>query len=344
MRKDDCPVATRSSKRKNVSQLDTTTSSFSCSSGASNKRLKIFQDHHVAVSYSFEENRRQEFIHKAASLNFMVHPRPNLHSSDENTPFIEINKKTKRFSSSAKWSMLTKAIELGSANMKKPDRDVLFKAIIKTQSYYEGLLAPALSVGRFTRIWNKYKINSTSNPDALSSTINADIKPRKKRQSYIDVILMKFPTLLHELYRYATSVLGASCKISSLIHVMNWKSAVLHPTCPIRSNLRLTKHHFWNFFKRFDGKVVCVITKPRLTEDQKKQRIGFANKWLKKVLSNLSTETIDENIHCCFLDEKWFYTTSWRKKMKDIPKQILKLLRKQELICPDWGIVVFHAK
>lgn len=106
---------------------------------------------------------------------------------------------------------------------------------------YEGLLAPALSVPRFTRIWNKYKINSSSQPDILSSTIMNGNK-RKKRKTYVDVILKMFPTLLHELYRYATSVLGASAKTSSLIHIMNRKSAVTYPNCPIRSNQKLTKH------------------------------------------------------------------------------------------------------
>ena len=121
----------------------------------SNKRIKLSKEHHVSVSLSNKENRRLTYINKAATLNFMICPRPNINSSNENPSFIEIDQKTKRLSVSAKWSMLTEAIELGSSNIKKPERDVLFKAIIKTQSYYEGLLAPALSIARFTRIWNK---------------------------------------------------------------------------------------------------------------------------------------------------------------------------------------------
>ena len=73
---------------------------------------------------------------------------------------------------------------------------------------------------------------------------NLGWKKEEKRQSYTGAILKMFPTLLHELYRYATSVLGASCKTSSLIHIMNRKPAVLYPNSPIRSNLKLTKHHF----------------------------------------------------------------------------------------------------
>lgn len=99
----------------------------------SNKRIKLSKEHHVSVSLSNKENRRLTYINKAATLNFMICPRPNINSSNENPSFIEIDQKTKRLSVSAKWSMLTEAIELGSSNIKKPERDVLFKAIIKTQ-------------------------------------------------------------------------------------------------------------------------------------------------------------------------------------------------------------------
>ena len=37
---------------------------------------------------------------------------------------------------------------------------------------------------------------------------------------------------------------------------MNHEAAVTYPECPIRSNLKMTTHHFWVFFKKFNGKLL----------------------------------------------------------------------------------------
>ena len=61
------------------------------------------------------------------------------------------------------------------------------------------------------------------------------------------------------------------------------------------------------------GKLKRPITKPRLTTEQVKERLAFSNKWIDKIQQ-------DKDLHICFLDEKWFYTTSRRKKMKILPQ------------------------
>ena len=53
-------------------------------------------------------------------------------------------------------------------------------------------------------------------------------------------------------------------------------------------------------------------TKPRLTKEQIKNCPVFSLKWLNNVHSG-------ETFYYCFLDEKWFYTTSLRKKEKHFP-------------------------
>ena len=60
------------------------------------------------------------------------------------------------------------------------------------------------------------------------------------------------------------------------------------------------------------GKLKRQQTKPRLTDEQIKQQFKFAQKWLAKLNSG-------EEFYYCFLDEKWFYTTSCRKKEKHLP-------------------------
>ena len=210
------------------------------------------------------------------------------------------------------------ALQLGAANIKKKERDVLYHAIIKTQSYYNGLKAPGLSVARFTRYWCKFKNNSFTRPQDLSDTFESH--EQKKREAYVDVILRLYPKLLYELFRYAVSVIGSSSRTNSIVNIMNKKTAVTYPECPIRSDLKLTPHHFWVFFNKFNGKLLCPTTKPRLTDEQKYERIIWAKKWLSKVLDPLPNKKYKDDVHYCFLNEKWFYTTSQRKKMKILPK------------------------
>ena len=94
---------------------------------------------------------------------------------------------------------------------------------------------------------------------------------------------------------------------------MNHISYVLYKNCPIRANLRLNKYHFWQFFQKFDGCLVRPITKPRLTNEQKKERVS----WEKSMKETM--ETFGDDFFVCFLDEKWFYTTSRRRKLKILP-------------------------
>ena len=58
------------------------------------------------------------------------------------------------------------------------------------------------------------------------------------------------------------------------------------------------------------GKLKRPVTKPQLTTDQIKERLQWSKKWLDKFSSK-------DPVYYCFLDKKWFYTTS-RRKNEDI--------------------------
>ena len=55
---------------------------------------------------------------------------------------------------------------------------------------------------------------------------------------------------------------------------------------------------------------------PRLSEDQKDQRI----QWAQEMKNLISYRKDDDNYHYRFADEKWFYTTSARKRLKILPQ------------------------
>ena len=65
------------------------------------------------------------------------------------------------------------------------------------------------------------------------------------------------------------------------------------------------------------GRLKRPITKPRLTTQQIKERLLFCEKWIHKIKNR-------EVLYFCFLDEKWFYTTSRRKKLKILPQAEFK--------------------
>ena len=139
-------------------------------------------------------------------------------------------------------------------------------------------------------------------------------KKGKNRTTYVKMLDEKYPKFWHEVYRSATASLGITENTECICKVMNQNAKEKYPECPIRGQLHFTPYHFWKWFYKHGGKVLCSVTKPRLTPEHIKNRYLFGKKWVQKLK--------DEHgkIYYCFLDEKWFYTSSRRKKLKILPK------------------------
>jgi len=69
----------------------------------------------------------------------------------------------------------------------------------------------------------------------------------------------------------------------------------------------------WRWFVQNKGRETAATTKPYLTTDQKKAR----KEWCMRIKSLIAEH--GNNFYCCFLDEKWFYTVSRRRKVKFLP-------------------------
>ena len=67
------------------------------------------------------------------------------------------------------------------------------------------------------------------------------------------------------------------------------------------------------WFKQQGNKEKSPKEKPFLTEDQKKAQ----KKWCEGKKARLAEA--GKEFYACFLDEKWFYITSRRKKLKILP-------------------------
>ena len=129
------------------------------------------------------------------------------------------------------------------------------------------------------------------------------------RYTYVDSIENAFPGYLHELWRYAQKVHGVLATFTDLANCMNEKSA-----CPgeTRATLSLSRKTLSRWFKNNGGKEKRAIEKPLLTTTHKEQRKDWATQHF-DIIS-------DETKPVVYLDEKWFYTTSRRKRMKILPK------------------------
>ena len=215
------------------------------------------------------------------------------------------------------WSILAICASMGVKNMSVGNKYETIEAIIKMQSYLGGYSKPQITTKWFLRkYYFPFESSVLNSPIKLLSLFSPVPQPSNKQENYIDYIQSKFPGYLHSLYRYATRVLGNMANARSIINLMNERSSALHPSCPIRSDLRMTKHHFWRFFYQFGGKLLNHTTKPRLTLQHMTTRIHWARTW-RILLSKASLSNFP--VYYCFLDEKCFFTVSRRKKSKFSP-------------------------
>ena len=180
--------------------------------------------------------------------------------------------------------------------------DIHIKEGVKTydDQFYRVLLLTAYDLG--------YKqLDPSVAPSVLQNNRG------KNRITYVDKLMKAFPEFLHECYRHVTKKHGLAETTKELCRAMNDYAKDKYSECPTRGSLNMTKHHFWKFFYMNGGKLKKPVTKPRLTKEHVQKRLVFANKWISKLGHN-------DKPYVAYLDEKWFYTSSRRKKLKLLPR------------------------
>ena len=127
--------------------------------------------------------------------------------------------------------------------------------------------------------------------------------------AYVNSIEKKEPGYLHELFRHVQGLHGSLASFHELAMAINAQSAVPGEGRP---TLSLSRHQVMNWFKANGGKEKSAIEKPLLTDEHKRLRITWARKYY-KLFCNRSAPV-------AFLDEKWFYTTNRRRRLKLLPQ------------------------
>jgi len=125
----------------------------------------------------------------------------------------------------------------------------------------------------------------------------------------LEAIDENHPGYIRELYRYAERTIGPLATWRELADTVNFKSAVPGEERP---TLSVSRRQLAAWFAANNGKEVSAIEKPLLTSEHRQQRVEWARRWFDTLRDPLAP--------VAFLDEKWFYTTNRRRKLKVLPK------------------------
>ena len=128
-------------------------------------------------------------------------------------------------------------------------------------------------------------------------------------QGLADKIEEDHPGYLHELYRYATSTIGLKATFDELTQTMNEKS---HSPNESRPELTLHPKQVYRWWRKNNGSEKSPFEQPRLTTKHMADRVSWIETW--------GDSFLDILFPVCYLDEKWFYTTTRRKKLKHLPR------------------------
>jgi hypothetical protein len=214
-----------------------------------------------------------------------------------------------RVRESTKWAILSSILETDYNSVSLRQKQKYVNCIAAYHSYMGGYNRVVGEFGTFRSWYRDYK-------DAKKRGKLEDVFKKKDYISnppYMEKLEYTFPGFIHECYRYSTSVLGPDAKLDTLLHCMQEYAKAKYPNCNIRRNLTLTKYHFRQFFHFFHGKFKSHVTKPRLTDVHIDARLHWALKWKEWL------RLPKHHRHCVWLDEKWFYISTRRRKIRHLP-------------------------
>lgn len=140
--------------------------------------------------------------------------------------------------------------------------------------------------------------------------------------TYLEKIEEAHPGYVLELYRAAIRADGADSSWTEIASQMEALSA-----SDERGAIRVRSGQIRRWFVKFKGKYKSNVTRPILTEEHREKRLEFATRLLRFLEEHIVWERNGRQgeppppFYCAFLDEKWFYTTSRRRKNKVLPLQ-----------------------
>ena len=278
----------------------------------------------------------------AQSLDFSAEPR--MKRGEEVVIRIH-NQKEPNERSRSLMLILYKEVVSRHPNLSKFQREKLLEDIASIVMYDQGY-KEAKHFKQLIKTWNARLVEyfRTGVQTAPLHTRNSG------RRAYTDEMETKYPGYIHKVYRAAEKLVGTQVSFKKLAEVINRLSR--GEEFNDKPDLNLTKKQLWRHFKQFRGTMKSPLEKPFKTDKQKAETL----EWCRKVKT--LKRSLRNKFHICFIDEKWFYTQSRRKKTKHLPRhetedpnEVQEFVRTTVsrrhpikvnglLTCPRWLIVV----
>ena len=237
------------------------------------------------------------------TLDFAAKPR--VHRSGEGK--VNIHKKVQPCENHQMLVIFT-AIKWGCKNHRftLKERNLIKDAACRTIAYDYGYQKP---FGR-QRIekWVEQidKVIKYGPSPSSTPTANPLASKHKGSVAYLETIKMSNPGYVRRLFRYAQKIRGTLASYAELADAMNSKSAVELP--PISASRKQVN----KWFTKEGGKEFAPTTKPLDTAEHIKKRMIWVRKYF-ELLTN-------KNSPIAYLNEKWFYTTNRRRRIKKLPR------------------------
>ena len=112
--------------------------------------------------------------------------------------FVPLLSKKKRTSQCMKWSLITIACDLGATEMTPRQREKLFWAVTRTQSYYYGFVKDCISLSYFRKLFVRFKKSLLKDPTRTFELYKNEESSQLYSMNYT-VMLLEFSVQLHTL-------------------------------------------------------------------------------------------------------------------------------------------------
>ena len=243
-----------------------------------------------------EEANRLDFtqrprMSRSGLENILIHKKKD---ADERTKSLTI--------------LLHNQVMMNTPNLSVKERQAVLKDAARIVQYDQGY-EETRGISRYNKTWYKRLIKYFMTGVGLAPLKNNS----KGRFSYRDKIEAEHPGYITALYRKAEERLGWQGSFKAMAVKINEISR--QPEYDDKPDLTLTAAHLRRHFRLAGGKLKSPLEKPYKTADQQRETL----QWMIEMKELRRRKQRD--FHVCYLDEKWFYTTSRRRKIKVLPRQ-----------------------
>lgn len=247
-----------------------------------------------------------------ASLDFDADPRPSRNTMSPLSSTILLHN-DKWLSGKERLLVVHVArFHFGIAQAKGPMRSKIIEAACRLVSYDCGFRKPCK--GSQYGKWEAELDSGFANGYERNVLDKSTMGPSKGR--VLDKMEAENPGWLHRCYRWAIKMYSPEATWEELAEAMHEASIELKKEQtsgePQGPTIDIKRTALRSWFKQQGGKTVKHQSRPLLTEDRKLRRMRWCQ--------NRRLENEAGNRYRCFLDEKWFYVVSKRKKAKYLPR------------------------